>query len=136
MIHHDTITAKRARVNERGDVGAFDIIEDDRGEFAVYEGGYSHASDCGTLEEAMKVALHAADDFDRRALEVLKTNWSNDPTWDIEDTEGYEDVRQELYVYRLETELGHARNEIMRLHSAIRPFGVLLDTLRPVIVTA
>lgn len=34
----------------------------------------------------------------------IKAVWLNDPTWDIEDTEGFEDHREELLAYRLETE--------------------------------
>lgn len=43
-------------------------------------------------------------------IEGLKINWSNDPIWDIEDTEGFEEHKQELYIYRLEVE-----NKRMRL---------------------
>jgi hypothetical protein len=38
-------------------------------------------------------------------IEALKKNWLNDPCWDIEDTEGFEEHHDELYIYRLEMEL-------------------------------
>jgi hypothetical protein len=36
----------------------------------------------------------------RAEVETLKRNWSEDPCWDIEDTEGFEDHREELAEYR------------------------------------
>ena len=38
-------------------------------------------------------------------IEALKTNWRDDPIWDIEDTEGFELHRDELVAYRLEWEV-------------------------------
>ncbi len=129
MIRHDTIRAKRARINEQGGPGCFVIFEDDRGLFSVYEGAFCHECEGSSLQDATETARKAADAFDGRALEELKRNWRNDPVWDIEDTEGYEDIRQELYVYRLETELAAAKNEIERLHRILRPFSALLHDL-------
>lgn len=37
-------------------------------------------------------------------IEDLKTNWKNDPCWDIEETEGFEAHKDELLVWRLEYE--------------------------------
>jgi len=37
-------------------------------------------------------------------IEALKSNWKSDPCWDIEDTEGFEEHREELKQYRLEQE--------------------------------
>jgi hypothetical protein len=128
MIHHDTITAKRAPNDGDSDSGSFSIIED-RGKFSVYEGGHCHASDCGSLEVVTKIAQEAADQFDSSALEDLKCQWLNDPSFDIEEAEGFEDCRLELYSFRLATELAAARKEIQRLHSIIRPFGALLNDL-------
>ena len=126
MTHHDKITAKRAPNNGEGDSGSFDVIENE-GEFSVYEGGYCHASDCGSLEEATKAAEALANKFDAVALENLKSQWLNDPSFDIEDTVGFEDIRQELYAFRLKTELAAARKEIQRLHFIVRPFAQLLN---------
>lgn len=41
---------------------------------------------------------------DRQEIEELKSNWKEDPCWDIEETEGFEAHKQELYVFRLEQE--------------------------------
>lgn len=38
----------------------------------------------------------------RDEVEQLKRQWSQDPIWDIEDTEGFEDYREELRAYREE----------------------------------
>jgi hypothetical protein len=35
----------------------------------------------------------------REELENLKTDWRKDPFWDIEDTEGFEEYREELIEY-------------------------------------
>lgn len=37
-------------------------------------------------------------------IEALKKNWRYDPCWDIEDTKGFEEHKEELLAYRLETE--------------------------------
>lgn len=37
-------------------------------------------------------------------IEALKSNWIKDPCWDIEDTEGFEDHKEELLAYRLQIE--------------------------------
>lgn len=37
-------------------------------------------------------------------IQALKDNWRKDPCWDIEDTEGFEDHKDELLAYRLEVE--------------------------------
>lgn len=34
----------------------------------------------------------------------LKNQWDEDPTWDLEETEGFEAVRSELRTYRLQKE--------------------------------
>ena len=36
----------------------------------------------------------------REELESLKRNWLRDPCWDIEETEGFEEHREELLAYR------------------------------------
>ncbi len=36
----------------------------------------------------------------REELRVLQTNWRSDPCWDIEETEGFEEYREELKTYR------------------------------------
>lgn len=51
------------------------------------------------------------------ALEELKAQWSCDPCWDIEKTEGFEAHRQELYVFRLETENANLREQVQRVQT-------------------
>lgn len=38
----------------------------------------------------------------REDIEALKRNWKSDPIWDIEDTEGFEDHREELLQFSKE----------------------------------
>lgn len=44
----------------------------------------------------------------KEEVEELKRNWKHDPNWDIEDTEGFEDYREELVKFREENETGWA----------------------------
>jgi hypothetical protein len=37
-------------------------------------------------------------------IEALKASWKYDPCWDIEDAEGFEAHKQELYLFRIEVE--------------------------------
>ena len=37
-------------------------------------------------------------------IDALKRNWERDPCWDIETTEGFEEHKEELLVYRKEKE--------------------------------
>ena len=37
-------------------------------------------------------------------IEKLKADWRNDPCWDIEDTKGFEDHKEELLAYRKQVE--------------------------------
>jgi uncharacterized protein YPO0396 len=43
-------------------------------------------------------------------IEQLKKSWSQDPHWDLENTRGFEDHREELLAYRREIE-ARRRNE-------------------------
>jgi hypothetical protein len=40
----------------------------------------------------------------RQEIQELKDNWQSDPCWDIEDTEGFEQYKDELRLYRLDIE--------------------------------
>lgn len=40
----------------------------------------------------------------------LKANWQADPIWDIEDTEGFEEHREELLTFRWKCEAGWIRS--------------------------
>jgi hypothetical protein len=57
-------------------------------------------------------------------IDQLKEQWKADRCWDIERTEGFEEQRQELYVWRLEFELREARCKLADIHRAVR---VLLE---------
>ena len=50
----------------------------------------------------------------QEAIDRLKSNWANDPHWDIEDTEGFEEHHDELLKYRLAMEAQWAANEQAR----------------------
>lgn len=41
----------------------------------------------------------------KEELEKLKRNWTADPCWDLETTEGFEEHRQELLDFRLDWEM-------------------------------
>jgi hypothetical protein len=59
-------------------------------------------------------------------IEALKENWKRDPVWDIEDTKGFEEHREELIAYRKELEIEYQRNEEERI--ARRARIVEIDT--------
>ena len=40
----------------------------------------------------------------RKEIDALKRDWSSDPSWDIEETDGFEDHYHELLEYRIEME--------------------------------
>lgn len=48
-------------------------------------------------------------------LDALKKNWINDPSWDIEETEGFEEHEEELLAFRKEQELEWQRKEEERI---------------------
>lgn len=51
---------------------------------------------------------------------ALKSNWLSDPCWDIEDTEGFEDYKEELQDFRLSHEDKWRAIEFNRIsHKAI-----------------
>ena len=41
-------------------------------------------------------------------LDALKSNWAHDPCWDIEDTPGFEDHKEELIAWRKDQKRKHA----------------------------
>ena len=53
----------------------------------------------------------------------LQWNWKNDPCWDLEETEGFEDHRAELLKYRLDSEFQWAINRLRRLHLLASELG-------------
>lgn len=52
-------------------------------------------------------------------IDALKLSWREDPTWDIEDAEGFEDHRGELAEYRLGIE-AKAEARAAKQHKAAR----------------
>jgi hypothetical protein len=50
----------------------------------------------------------------REEVETLKAQWNEDPCWDIEETEGFEAVRDELRVWRRYREYEQARTRARR----------------------
>ena len=59
----------------------------------------------------------------RQEIEELKYGWSSDPCFDIEDTEGFEDVREELDSFRVEMEYKWAEEKETRLRHLAKKFG-------------
>jgi len=57
-------------------------------------------------------------------IEALKSNWRNDPIWDIEDTEGFELHRDELVAYRLAWEARWKLQREQRLAKFANPLGL------------
>lgn len=48
-------------------------------------------------------------------IEALKANWLKDPIWDIEETEGFEDHREELLAFRQSQERAWTEKETQRM---------------------
>lgn len=59
-----------------------------------------------------------ADIPSRPDIEALKASWKADPSWDLEDTTGYEAYRDELRDFRLKTEAQWVR-ETRERHLAL-----------------
>ena len=57
-------------------------------------------------------------------IETLKANWRNDPCWDIEETEGFEEHKHELKKYRLQKEREWACEEFNRLYLKAVSLGI------------
>ena len=53
----------------------------------------------------------------------LKKQWQADPCWDIEDTEGFEEHREELRVFRAEQQATRERAERARLEQKAAALG-------------
>ena len=50
---------------------------------------------------------------EKERVAELKRQWLNDPCWDIEETEGFEQYQTELLIFRLQSQLDQA-NERLR----------------------
>jgi hypothetical protein len=53
-------------------------------------------------------------------IEALKKNWLNDPCWDIEETEGFEEHKAELKEFRRLTEMNWRASEYCRVYDKAR----------------
>lgn len=56
----------------------------------------------------------------RNEVEQLKRDWVADPCWDIEDTDGFDDFRTELYEFRQKMETEWNLEEAKRLEERTR----------------
>lgn len=60
----------------------------------------------------------------REDVEKLKENWFADPCWDIEDTEGFEDYREELADYQEACERLWRQERLTRLEARATTMGL------------
>lgn len=63
------------------------------------------------------------EELRRQEISELKRGWASDPCFDIEDTEGFEDVREELLQFRKEVEDLWAKQRIERLSRLAEKLG-------------
>lgn len=66
----------------------------------------------------MAKTVKTAEDIER-----LKRSWERDPIWDIEDTEGFEDHREELLAFRKECESRWSGERYLRLSKKAEDLG-------------
>jgi hypothetical protein len=57
-------------------------------------------------------------------VERLKQGWKRDPIWDIEETEGFEEHKQELLQFRLRCEAEWKEAHLQKLQLKARQIGV------------
>jgi hypothetical protein len=65
----------------------------------------------------------------REDVERLKQNWLKDPCWDIEDTEGFENFRDELFEYRKAEEDRWAEKCYREAQTKAANLGVSIETI-------
>lgn len=68
----------------------------------------------------------------KQAIDDLKANWMKDPCWDIEETEGFEEHKEELQAFRLEQEKEWKRQALI----ASEKKAELLGWMSPEIIDA
>lgn len=110
--------------------GHFSVVQEGD-TFSVYELGVCERDKYETAAEAQGEAQRMANHYDWRKLEDLKAQWRADGSWDIEDTEGFEPFRQELYIFRLETELAAARKREEHMRSVFASLVAVIKKLAP-----
>jgi len=63
----------------------------------------------------------------REEIENLKINWLEDPCYDLEDVEGFEDVREELLAFRQAKEQAWREGEQHRVNAKAEALKVSVD---------
>jgi hypothetical protein len=63
------------------------------------------------------------EELRRQEIEELKAGWASDPCFDIEDTAGFEDVREELLQFRKDTEAKWEELRMARLNKLAEMIG-------------
>jgi hypothetical protein len=74
------------------------------------------------IEEQQEVPVYSRADVER-----LKTDWFNDPCWDIEDTEGFENYYIELKAYRLGVEASYDRQWKQEIENKAKQLNCSLE---------
>ena len=64
-------------------------------------------------------------------IEKLKKNWLADPCWDIEDEDGFCEHREELLMFRKETEVKWQLEEEERIARRARVVEIDTDITKP-----
>lgn len=62
----------------------------------------------------------------RQEIEELKAGWASDPCFDIEDTEGFEDVRDELIDFKNQKEFEWEEARMTRIRRMAEEFGFVI----------
>jgi hypothetical protein len=65
----------------------------------------------------------------REEIEQLKKSWAADPIWDIEDSEGFEEHRDELAKFHLQKRVEWAEAAAVRANGKILAFANVLGQL-------
>lgn len=60
----------------------------------------------------------------KEEVEKLKADWRYDPIWEIEDTEGFEEHREELIAYRKEMEALWDKQHKEKLEKLANKMGI------------
>lgn len=68
----------------------------------------------------------------KEEIDHLKSCWTYDPIWDIEDTEGFEDHYDELKEWRVEFERAEREHEDRRLRSKASFLGCSLNVAKEI----
>ena len=69
--------------------------------------------------------LSTPEERRRGEIDELKAGWASDPCFDIEDTEGFEDVKDELRQFRFLMEAKWAEQRMARLNKLAEKLGFM-----------